>query len=136
MSGFTLHLHAADHEQCIDGVTTFVGDDASGSFALRARHERFLTALAFGMARFRVGEGPWQYLALPRALVRFADNRLTLITRRYLLDADHGRISAALQDELLAEEQALRGVRNSLHVMEEYLLERLWQLGRERERPR
>jgi F-type H+-transporting ATPase subunit epsilon len=131
MNSFTLQLRAAEHEQRIDGVTAFVGEDASGSFGLRARHERFLTALQFGLARFRVGDAPWQYLAVPRALVYFVDNQLTLTTRRYVLDSDYERISRTLQKELLAEEQALRSVRTSLHIMEEYLLKRLWQFGRE-----
>jgi F-type H+-transporting ATPase subunit epsilon len=131
MNTFTLQLLAAEHEQRIDGVTTFVGEDASGSFGLRARHERFLTALEFGLARFRIGEEPWQYLAVPRALVYFVDNHLTLATRRYVLDGDYERISRTLRDELLAEEQELRSVRNSLRTMEEYLLKRLWQFGRE-----
>ena len=131
MNSFTLQLCAAEHEQRIDGVTSFVGEDASGSFALQARHDRFLTALEFGLARFRVGAGPWQYLAVPRALVHFVDNRLTLTTRRYVLDDDYERISRTLQEEMVAEEQALHSVRNSLRVMEEYLLKRLWQFGRE-----
>ena len=131
MNSFTLQLRAAELEQRIDGVTEFVGEDASGSFGLRARHERFLTALEFGMARFRSGAAPWQFLAVPRALVYFADNRLTLTTRRYVLDSDYGRISRTLREELLTEERALRGVRESLQAMEEYLLRRLWQSGRE-----
>jgi F-type H+-transporting ATPase subunit epsilon len=135
MNTFTLQLRAAAQEQRIDGVSAFVGEDASGSFGLLARHTRFLTALEFGLARFRVGEGSWQYLALPRALVYFVDNQLTLATRRYVLDSDYDRISRILQDELLAEEQELRSVRTSLHAMEEYLLKRLWQVGREMRSP-
>jgi len=131
MNTFTLQLRAADQEQRIEGVTAFVGEDASGSFGLLARHARFLTALEFGLARFRTGQEPWQYLAVPRALVYFADNRLLLSTRRYVLDNDYDRIRHTLQDEMLAEEQALRGVRHSLRRMEEYLLKRLWQFGRE-----
>jgi len=131
MNAFTLQLRAAEQEQRIDGVTSFVGEDESGGFGLQARHERFLTALEFGLARFRIGEEPWQYLAVPRALVYFIDNQLTLATRRYVLDSDYERISRTLRDELLAEEQALRSVHNSLHAMEEYLLKRLWQVGRE-----
>jgi len=131
MNGFTLQLRGAEQEQRIEGVTAFTGEDASGSFGLLAHHARFLTALEFGLARFRVGEEDWQYLALPRALVYFADNRLTLTTRRYVLDSDYERISQTLQNELLAEEQALRSVRNSLRALEENLLRRLWEAGRE-----
>jgi len=130
MNAFTLQLRAADQEQQIESVTAFVGEDASGSFGLLAHHARFLTSLEFGLARFRIGVEAWQYLAVPRALLYFHDNRLTLITRHYVLDSDYDRIRHTLQDELLAEEQALRGVRNSLHRMEEFLLKRLWEFGR------
>jgi F-type H+-transporting ATPase subunit epsilon len=135
MNTFTLLLRAAQQEQRIEGVSAFIGEDGSGSFGLLARHARFLTALEFGLARFRVGEEPWRYLAVPRALVYFVDNQLTLTTRHYVLDDDYERISRTLQEELLAEEQALRSVRNSLRIMEEYLLKRLWQVGRQMRSP-
>lgn len=135
MNTFTLQLRAAEQEQRIDGVSAFIGEDASGSFGLLAGHARFLTSLEFGLARVRVGAEPWQYLAVPRALVYFVDNQLTLTTRRYVLDSDYERISRTLQNELLAEEQALRTVRTSLRAMEEYLLKRLWEAGREMRSP-
>ena len=131
MNTFTVQLRAARDEQRIDGVTAFVGEDDSGSFGLLAGHARFMTALRFGLARLRVGDDPWQYLALPGALLYFADNVLTLTVRRYVIDSDYERISRTLHDELLAEEQQLRGVRHSLQAMEEQLLKRLWQVGRE-----
>lgn len=116
--------------QRIDDVTGFIGEDASGSFGLLAGHARFMTALRPGLARVRVGEQPWQYLAVPRALLYFLDNVLTLTTRRYVIDSDYERISRTLQQELMVEEQELRSVRRSLQTMEEHLLKRLWQLGR------
>ena len=44
---FTLHLQSATQYECIDNVRCFVGEDASGHFALLANHETFLTALIF-----------------------------------------------------------------------------------------
>ena len=54
---------------------------------------------------------------------------LTLSTRRYLRDDDYTRISEALQEQLLTEEQQLHTTRESLRRMEESLLKRLWDLG-------
>ena len=82
----------------------------------------------FGLARFRRGSGPWQYLALPGALLYFVDNELRITTRRYLLDPDYGRISRLLEEEMTAEEQDLRNMKESLRLMEEELLRRLWEL--------
>jgi F-type H+-transporting ATPase subunit epsilon len=130
MKSFTVQLLSARSAQRIDDVTGFIGEDATGSFGLLANHTRFMTALRPGLARIRVGEQPWQYLAAPRALLYFADNMLTFTTRRYVIDSDYGRISHILQRELMAEEQELRSVRRSLQAMEEHLLKRLWQLGR------
>lgn len=130
MSSFTLALHDATRAEHIAGVTSFVGEDASGSFGILAGHERMMTSLVIGLARFRSDRDAWQYLAVPGALLYFQGNVLTVSTRRYLIDDDYMRISQALQDQLLAEEQALQTMKRSLHQMEEAVLKRLWSLGR------
>ncbi len=117
------------HEQ-IDDVGSFVGVDESGSFGLLAGHERFMTSLVFGLARFRREASPWEYLALPGALVYFADDQLILSTRRYFRDTDYGRISGQLMDRLAAEEKDLEAIQRSLQRLEEEMLKRLWEMGR------
>ena len=117
------------HEQ-IDDVGSFVGVDESGSFGLLAGHERFMTSLVFGLARFRREASPWEYLALPGALVYFADDQLILSTRRYFRDTDYGRISGQLMDRLAAEEKDLEAIQQSLQRLEEEMLKRLWEMGR------
>jgi F-type H+-transporting ATPase subunit epsilon len=130
VKAFTLRIQDATHSEQIKGLTSFVGEDASGSFGLLAGHARIMTSLVFGLARFRIGEESWQYLALPGALLYFHDNILTLSTRRYLLDDDYMRISTALQEQLLKEEENLHSMKESLHHMEEKVFEYLWKLGR------
>lgn len=130
MKGFILRLQDATHAQEIAGVTSFVGEDASGSFGILAGHARMMTSLIIGLARFRAGEHPWQYLALPGGVLYFQNNVLTLSTRHYLLDDDYMRISEALQQQLLAEEEKLHTMKESLHRMEEEVLKRLWEMSR------
>lgn len=130
MKSFSLQLQDATHAETISGITSFVGEDASGSFGICAGHARLMTTLVVGLARFRTGEAAWQYLALPGALLYFHNNTLTLNTRRYLLDDDYMRISTALQQQLLAEEEKLHSVKHSLHRMEEEILKRMWEMGR------
>ena len=130
MKTFLLRLQGATRAEEINGVSSFVGEDASGSFGILAGHARLMTTLIIGLARFRVDRNAWQYLALPGAVLYFNNNVLTLSTRQYLLDDDHMRISAALQQELLAEETQLLSVKESLHRMEEEVLKRLWDIGR------
>jgi F-type H+-transporting ATPase subunit epsilon len=129
-SSFTLQLQDATRAEEITGITSFVGEDASGSFGILPNHARMLTVLVTGLARFRVGPDSWQYLAVPGALLYFQENVLTLGTRRYLLDADYKRISEALQQQLLAEEEQLQAMTISLHRMEEAMLKHLWDMGR------
>jgi len=132
VKSFSLRLQDATHTERIDGVTSFVGEDASGSFGILAGHARMMTALAFGLARFRIGAMPWRYLALPGALLYFRENRLFICTRHYLMDDDYERISGALQDQLVAEEEQLQAMKDSLRQMEQAILKRLWEIGRER----
>ncbi len=129
-ASFTLRLQDATRKEEIAEVTSFVGEDDSGSFGILAGHSRMLTTLIIGLARFRAGDGAWQYLAVPGAVLYFQDNVLTLSTRRYLLDADYMRISQALQQQLLTEEEQFHAMKTSLHRMEEEMLKRLWEMGR------
>ena len=130
MKTFELLLQDATHAPRIPGVTAFVGEDASGSFGILAGHARLMTSLSVGLARFRDADGAWHYLAQPGALLYFHDNQLTLSTRHFLLDDDYAAISAALQQQLLAEEEQLHTTKASLHRMEEAVLRRMWRLGR------
>jgi F-type H+-transporting ATPase subunit epsilon len=131
MHTFTLYLQDAIHSEQIDKVESFVGEDASGSFGILAGHGRMMTSLVFGLARFRAADRPWEYLALPGAVLYFVNNRLYVSTRRYLRDANFDRISEAMERQLVAEEENLRNTKEQLHHMEEAVLKRLWQIGRE-----
>lgn len=130
MNTFVLNLQDATRYERIEGVSSFVGEDASGSFGILAQHGRFMTSLVFGLARFRVGKDAWQFLAVPGAVLYFVDNELYLCTRRYLRDENYERISAALEAQLLAEEEQLHGIKESLRRMEEEMLRRLWEMRR------
>ena len=131
MKTFTLQLWHTLGMERIESVTSFIGEDASGSFGILAGRARFMTSLVFGLARFRCADEDWRYLAVPGALVYFAHNQLMLTTRRYLIDTDYARVSTALQDQLLSEEMRLHEMRNSLRRMEETFLRRMTQLGEE-----
>lgn len=133
MTQFVMHLQSATQYERIERVTMFVGEDASGSFGIMAGHRRVMTPLQFGLARFRTGNGEWQFLALPGGLLYFVDNELFLNTRRYLRDRDCTRITQALEQQLRSEEAALRELKESFHRLEEEMFKRLWSLGRGRE---
>jgi F-type H+-transporting ATPase subunit epsilon len=130
MTGFTLHLQHARGYQRVDGTQSFIGIDASGSFGLLPGHERFMTSLVFGLARFRTADGAWEYLALPGALIHFVDNELYLSTRQLFRGQDYDQISALLRTRLAAEEQELRAVHESLQRLEQEMMKRLRRLGR------
>jgi F-type H+-transporting ATPase subunit epsilon len=130
MSSFVLNLYDATHEKRFTNVRSFIGNDASGCFGIQAHHARFMTTLVFGLARFCLDMGDWQYLAVPGAVVYFNNNELTLSTRHFLIDTDLERISDLLQQQLVAEETELRATRESLQRMERAMLQRLWNLNR------
>ncbi|MDD5577731.1 MAG: F0F1 ATP synthase subunit epsilon [Methylobacter sp.] len=125
MNQFVLNLFDATREQRISDVTSFVGEDASGSFGIQSNHARFMTTLVFGLARFRVKSENWQYLALPGGVVYFNNNELTISTRHFLVDTDLERIIALLEQQLITEEENVRTTRESLHKMEQAMLKRM-----------
>jgi len=128
---FVLHLQSGtQYERIIDAVS-FIAADDSGSFGILAGHERVMTALLPGLARFRTADGTWHYLALPGAVLYFVDNELYVNTRRYVHDPDYRRVSRAWREELLVEEDRLRAVTERLNRLEDEMLKRLWSLQRE-----
>lgn len=124
---FAINLYDAVHAQRINGVTSFVGEDSSGSFGILPNHARFMTMLVFGLARFRVGDQSWQYLAVPGGVLYFYNNELTVSSRHFIIDFDYEKISSALARQLLAEEEKLRSIKESLHRMEQSMLNKLWE---------
>jgi len=130
MNGFRLYLQSATQYELILDVTSFVGEDATGSFGIQAYHVRFMTALSFGLSRYRCGEAPWQYLALPGAVLYFAENRLFLNTRRYVRGDDYSRINAVLSEQLRREEEGLQHIKDGLRRMEEAMLKRMREMQR------
>lgn len=130
MSAITLCLRSAVRSEDIEGVLSFVGRDASGSFGIRPGRARFMTILDYGLARYRTAEADWRYVACPGAVLYFADDRLTLSTRRYLCDPDYDRISGLLSGQLAQEEEELRSVKQNVHSLEQELFRRLRQLDR------
>lgn len=133
MRTFTLELRDADRAERIDGIVSFVGEDASGSFGILPGHARFMTVLVFSMARFRGAGEPWRYLAVPGALLYFVDDRMDLITRRYLLGDDYEDLHRMLDERIRDQEDAMRSTRESLRRMEQELVRRMWELRRTRQ---
>jgi F-type H+-transporting ATPase subunit epsilon len=127
---FILHLESGTQYERIENVVSFIGEDDSGSFGILPGHARIMTVLAFGLARFRVAGQEWEFLALPGALAYFVDNQLHLSTRRYLRDRDVENIRTVLNEELQAEEESLRAMKQSVSRLEEEMLMRLWKMRR------
>jgi F-type H+-transporting ATPase subunit epsilon len=126
MNPFVMHLQSATQCERIENVLSFIGQDDSGGFGILAGHARMMTLLAFGLARFRVIDQDWEFIAFPGALAYFVSGQLYLSTRRYVRGNDYAAISAALRQELRTEEEALRETKQSVRRLEEEMLRRLW----------
>lgn len=130
MRSFILHLQSAACYERIEQVVSFIGEDTSGSFGIMAGHARAVSCLNFGLARYRVAEGPWQYLALPGAVVHFCDNALYLSTRRFVRGDDYMAVGRALVEELAAEDEKMQSLIDSVQQLEQAMFKRLWDLQR------
>nr|WP_319537120.1 F0F1 ATP synthase subunit epsilon [uncultured Vibrio sp.] len=130
MKSFVICLLDATHSEEIEGVTSFIGEDQTGSFGLLANHTRFMTVLSMGIAKYRTGDSGWKYLAAAGGVLYFKNNILTLCTYRFLLDDDYSRISQALEQQLVAEEEKSQTFKQSLRHMEEEVFMRLWKIGK------
>lgn len=130
MNSFVLHLQSATQYERIEGVTSFGGRDASGGFGILAGHERMMSLLTFGLARFRLEAAAWQYVAVPGALAYFVDNELYVNTRRYVRGGDQDAVRATLRAQFMAEEKQLHEMQLSIQRLEEEMLKRLLEMNR------
>lgn len=125
MHSFRLALHDSTHATNVDDVTSFVGEDASGSFGIMAGHARMMASLVFGLARFCTAGEHWQYIAMPGAILYFSDNLLTINTRRFLVSDDYDRVREALLATLAREEEQLATMKRNLRNIESRIMRRL-----------
>lgn len=131
MNRFVLALQDSRHVEEIPDVTTFMGEDASGSFSIWANHAPLMTVLDTGLVRFRRSDGDWEYLAQPGGLLTVGQNRVTLSTRRYFRGNDYEVVASRLRETLKAEENSLLTIRASLRHMEDEVLRRLYDVQRQ-----
>lgn len=128
MKRFQIILRDSSRHECVDDVVSFVGEDTSGSFGILGGHARIITNLVFGLARFRTMDGPWEYLAMPGAMLYFTGNKLLIDTRRYLRSDNYENISQDLVDILAVEEQDLLEMKSNLRRIEENIMRRLLEM--------
>ena len=126
MNSFTLQLYDTTKQIRIENVSSFIGEDSSGSFGIQAHHARFMTTLVFGLFPYRLQTEDWQYLALPGGVLYFNNNELSISTLHFLIDSDFERISELLKRQLLVEEETRTATRTSLQKMEQSMLAKLW----------
>lgn len=127
---FTMHLHGANRYERLDNVESFVGEDPSGRFGILAHHARMITFLNFGLARFRYASGEEEYLALPGGILYFTGNELRINTRNFMRSKNYEEIVSKLEHEFRAEEKDLKSIKDSVHLLEEEVFRRLWEMKR------
>lgn len=128
MSTFTLHLEDITRIRVVEDVVSFTGEDATGSFGIMANHDRMMTTLVYGLARYRTRDEREHYLMLPGGLLYFVANRLYLAARRMFEDDNLERIVGDMERTLREEEQELLLLKENLHRLEEEMMRRLWRL--------
>ena len=129
MTALSLSLQSPSRSQRIDGVTSLVARDRSGSFGVLPGHARMITLIEAGLLRFRRGGETWEYVACASGLLYVLGVEVRLCTSRFLTGTDYGRLSEALEAQLRAEQDALKSQRSSVARMEEEMVRRLWRLN-------
>lgn len=131
MRTFVVEIASAHRIERIDDAVAFGGRDASGSFTLLAGHARFVTALARGIARIALRNGPPRWFAFDGGALGFAANRLAIGTSRWFDGPDHRALGEAFVAEIARADAAEQRMREHVAHLEEALNRRLWRALRE-----
>ena len=126
MRTFAIELSSEGASERIEGVVSFVGADAGGSFGILANREPLATTLAWGLCSLRTSSNDGEhYLAVPGGVLYFAGNVLHICARRYLRDDDPARIVRSLDEEMRSERDVTRNMHDLLHKLDRELVTRL-----------
>lgn len=131
MKTFVLNIQSPYGSVTMDDVTSFVGTDASGSFGIRANHERMMTILEFGFVTVHRRDQGIQYIAMPGCILYFLENTMFLVTTRYFISSDDNELTAQLRGQIAREEEKLLSLRESVRKMEESMFKQLYRQERE-----
>lgn len=131
MKTFNLYLQSATQAEQLSDVVSFIGSDFSGSFGILAGHARMVTCLKFGLAQIKYVDQHEEFIALPGGVLYFVANKLKIATRHYLRSDNYTEIVTELDKQLAAEETDIANIKESLHRLDENVLQRLWELERE-----
>nr|WP_321466432.1 hypothetical protein [uncultured Desulfobulbus sp.] len=131
----TFHCILQDFSRQWDSerALSFIAQDPGGSFGLQARHETFVTCLQPGLARVRIEDEGWWYIAQPGAVVVFRDNVLRLSTSQFIHSRDRDQLIAQMEQVWQAADQGLRTTKTSYLQMEQALTRKLWEMNRQGE---
>lgn len=114
-----------------EGAVSFIARDSSGSFGLQARHETCVTCLRPGLARLRILNEGWLYIAQPGTVVVFRENVLRLSTSQFILSREQDQLIARMEQAWQAADQGLRTTRTSYLQVEQALTRKLWEMNRQ-----
>ena len=131
MNTYVLQLQEVGQVREVRDVVSFIGSDAQGAFGIMACHERMMTALGYGLSRYRTADGLWHYLVQSGGLLYFLDNTLIIAARRIFQDDDLNRILGSLEDQLKREEEELRLLKQQMQHLEQEMLRRIMRLKTE-----
>jgi len=131
MRTFTCLLQDLSHQWQTQQAESFIARDSSGSFGLQARHETYVTCLRPGLARLRIQNEGWIYIAQPGGIVVFRENILRLSTSQFILSKDRDQLVARMEQAWQAAEQGLRTTKTSYLQAEQALTRKLWEMNRQ-----
>lgn len=130
MNSFTLTMVDATRSLSFDSVSRCIASDDSGSFGIMAGHEHMVATLRAGLLRFMNGDGIWHYAATPGGVLRFAENRLDIVTSRFFTGDDSKTLAGELADEMARSNSDIHNARASMLQIENRLMQQLGKLSK------
>ncbi|HEY9683043.1 MAG TPA: hypothetical protein V6C86_15810 [Oculatellaceae cyanobacterium] len=127
-----MHLQSPECYKRVDGMTSFVASDESGSFGILPGHERMMTVLTAGIARIFLLKSGAEYLGLPECFLYFVDNELFISTSMFLRDKDYANLTRALKKKIDEEAQLRLEMKETIRRVEAALLKEMLRSSTER----
>ncbi len=129
MKPFKLELISPEEEDHLE-ILFLSLEDRLGSLGIYANHDSFLTVLTRSVGHFLDLKGEKRFIAYDFGLLKLRDNKVSLITRTFVVGSSTEEIEEELRRRVERIERAEGKIRKSLEELERAILKRLAEIER------
>ncbi len=128
LKSFTCKVYSPKNILTINEVSSFVGEDNSGSFGIMAGRYPLVTILKCSTAKLKLNDDSVLYLGISGGVLSFKSNILTIVTSFAIQSENIEDLTEALDVAIAKDEERSQKIQGYIQKLDDEILKRIKQL--------